>query len=348
MTNDTLVHMVGSVPLDDAESVFRTLAGTVGPYVNRIPDGETGRRRRWISFINDQLMDHPDFEVDDEIPVFEFRQSNGVLVYDVHRLRFKDGVDPKSVTFNTGYADDAIRNHATFVRLRDEGVIPSGVKYQICMATPIAVGYTFVSPRCWDDFIECYRMHLVGEFQKIADALPHEDISYQWDCCQEVLTWEGYYDQVPDFKNVIWRLLGQLGDMVPPDIDLGYHLCYGSPADAHMVEPKDMAVLVEIANGLVKAVNRTIQYIHMPVPVERNDDAYFAPLADLALPMKTDLILGCVHGGDPGGNATKLAAARKVTAIAGIGAECGVGRIQDHARLTDILEQHAHLASKAR
>ncbi len=346
MTVDTIVHMVGSVPLDDAETVFRTLAQTVGPHLERIPDGETGRRRRWISFVNDQLKANPAFEVDRDIPVFEFRQSNGVLVYEVQRLKFRDDVDPKDVRFNTGYADDAIRNHAVFARLRDEGVIPAGVKYQICMATPIAVGYTFVSPRCWDEFLEVYMDHLAGEFRRISDALPHEDISYQWDCCQEVLTWEGYYDQVPDFKNIIWGILGRLGDMVPGDMDLGYHLCYGSPADAHMVEPKDMAVLVEIANGLVKSVHRPIRYIHMPVPKERSDDGYFAPLAALALPEGTDLILGCVHGADPDGNAVKLAAGRKYTTIAGIGAECGVGRILDPSRLGDILQQHRRLAEQ--
>jgi hypothetical protein len=82
------------------------------------------------------------------------------------------------------------------------------------------------------------------------------------------------------------------------------------------------------------------------VPVERNDDGYFAPLEKLDLPAGTDLLLGCVHGADPEGNATKLATARKYAAIAGIGAECGVGRVQDPSRLTDILEQHRCLADK--
>jgi len=343
----TSVHMVGSVPLDDAESVFRTLSGQLGPHLKRIPDGETGRRRRWISFVNDQLQEHPDLEIDPDVPVFEFRQSDGTLVYPVNRLRFREGVDPTTVSFNTDYADDAIRNHPTFVRLRDEGVIPAGVKYQICMATPIAIAYNFITPRCWDDFIEVYFRHLAEEFAKISAALPHADISYQWDCCQEVLAWEGYYEQVPDYKNAIWGVMARLGDMVPGDIDLGYHLCYGSPADAHMVEPKDMAVLVEIANGLVDRVRRPIQYIHMPVPRERNDEGYFAPLAELSLPVETELFLGCVHGADPDGNATKLDMAKKFATIAGIGAECGVGRIQDHSRLGDILDQHRSLADRS-
>ena len=42
-----VIHMVGSIPLDDAATVFRTLGQRVGPHAERIPDGETGRRQRW-------------------------------------------------------------------------------------------------------------------------------------------------------------------------------------------------------------------------------------------------------------------------------------------------------------
>ena len=44
------VHLIGSVPLPDAEAVFRTVSAAVGPYLHRIPDGETGERVRWIWF----------------------------------------------------------------------------------------------------------------------------------------------------------------------------------------------------------------------------------------------------------------------------------------------------------
>ena len=51
-----IIHMVGSIPLEDAESVFRTLGSRIGGHVERIPDGETGRRQRWISFISDHKV----------------------------------------------------------------------------------------------------------------------------------------------------------------------------------------------------------------------------------------------------------------------------------------------------
>ena len=44
------------------------------------------------------------------LPPFQFTQFDGTVVYEIPRLTIKDGVDPKTITFETGYADDAIRN----------------------------------------------------------------------------------------------------------------------------------------------------------------------------------------------------------------------------------------------
>ena len=68
------VHMIGSLPVADAETAFRTIGGALGPHMRCLPDGETGRRRRWISLINDQLKAHPDLEIDPTVPAFQFTQ----------------------------------------------------------------------------------------------------------------------------------------------------------------------------------------------------------------------------------------------------------------------------------
>ena len=39
-----IVHLVGSIPLPDAETVFHTVSAAVGPHLVRLPDGETGIR----------------------------------------------------------------------------------------------------------------------------------------------------------------------------------------------------------------------------------------------------------------------------------------------------------------
>ena len=49
MTGELL--LVGSVPLDTVEQVFRTVGGPLGPYLAYMPDGEVGDRRYWIDGI---------------------------------------------------------------------------------------------------------------------------------------------------------------------------------------------------------------------------------------------------------------------------------------------------------
>ena len=337
------VHMIGSLPLPDAETSFRTIGDALGPHMLCLPDGETGRRRRWISFIADQLKSHPDLEIDPTVPPFAFTQWDGKVVYTVDRLRVREGIDPATLTFATGYAEDAIRNYGIFARLQADGALPASVKYQICMAPPLAIAFNFMSPNAYDDFVPAYAAHLRDEFGRISEALPHDRIVYQWDVCIEVLMWEGYYGLEGDHRERILDSLGDVGDMVPGDIDLGYHLCYGSPQDEHLVQPRDLEVCVEIANGISDAVDRPVQYIHMPVPRDQSDTAFFEPLADLALEDVTALYLGLVHEGDPEGNARKLAEARKFATVSGIAAECGLGR-GDPDSLADILKQHRLLA----
>ena len=104
MTELTGAHLVGSVPLADAESVFRTVAKELGPFLARIPDGETGNRHRWIWWQREMLLNHPSMELDPDTPAFELRQWDGVLIRATDWLRFKAGASPDTVTFDTGYA----------------------------------------------------------------------------------------------------------------------------------------------------------------------------------------------------------------------------------------------------
>jgi hypothetical protein len=82
----------------------------------------------------------------------------------------------------------------------------------------------------------------------------------------------------------------------------------------------------------------------MPVPRERNDEAYFEPLAGLDFPQGTDLYLGLVHEGDDANNAHKLVLARKFARVAGVAAECGLGR-GDPARIDAVLAAHDGVAA---
>ena len=339
-TAQPIVHFVGSIPLPDAETVFRTLAESTGGYLRRLPDGETGIRKTWIRFLQQVLADDPAIEIAADVPPFKFTQWDGKLLREIPRLRVKPGATPDPKTLETGYADMAIASWNLFEQLQKAGVIPATVKFQISLPTPIAPTYNNMLPSDRPVILSALTQHLIGEVAKIAAAIPNDRIAVQWDVCQEVLAWEGYYEPGPvDFRTETIDVLTRIGEGVPGAIELGYHLCYGSPADEHCVQPKDMAIMVEIANATSAGVARPIQFFHMPVPKGRTDDAYFAPLENLRLHPETDLYLGLIHYDDPAGDAARLAAARRHTKVGGVATECGMAR-GDPARLPSLLAAH--------
>ena len=346
-TNHPIVHFVGSIPLPDAEAVFRTLVEAAGPYLQRLPDGETGIRKTWIRFLQQLLAENPAIEVATDVPPFKFTQWDGKVLREIPRLRIKPGAKPDPGTFKTGYAEMAIASWGLFERLQRAAVIPANVKFQVSLPTPIAPTYNNMVPADRPKLLPALTVHLIGEVEKIAEAVPNDRLAVQWDVCQEVLAWEGYYEEGPvDFRSETLAVLTEIGDAVPAAIELGYHLCYGSPADEHCVQPKDMGIMVEMANAIGSRVKHPIRFFHMPVPKNRTDDGYFAPLKNLRLGPNTELYLGLIHHNDAPGDAARLTAARRHARVDGVATECGMAR-GDPARLPSLLAAHVRAAQLA-
>jgi hypothetical protein len=339
-----IVHFVGSIPLPDTETVFRTLSDAAGPHLRRLPDGETGIRKTWIRFLQAVLADNPAIQVAADVAPFKFTQWDGKVLREIPRLRVKPGAKPDPATFETGYAEMAIASWAIFERLQKTGIIPDKVRFQVSLPTPIAPIYNNMVPSDRPLLLPALTQHFIGEVGKIAAAIPHHRLALQWDVCQEVLAWEGYYEKGPvDFRRETIETLTRIGEAVPTAIELGYHLCYGSPADEHLVQPKDAGIMVEMTNAVSQGVKRPIQYFHMPVPKDRADDAYFAPLEKLRLHPETQLYLGLVHHNDAQGDRDRLAAARRHARVDGVATECGMAR-GDPARLAGLLAAHVRAA----
>ena len=338
--NASYAHLVGSVPLSDSETVFRTVCEVLGPHLRRIPDGETGDRRRWIWFQRDMLWNHPDMEEDPDAGLYAVYQWDGALLRETPYLRFRESADPATVRFPTGYAEAAAASYGVYSRLRDEGVISPETRFQVSLPTPMSTGYMYVSPAARDAYLPAYERNLLEALDGILAAIPHDRLSIQWDVCQEVLLFEDYFSHRPDdYKEQVYGLLARLGGRVPEAVECGYHLCYGSPADEHLVMPTDMAILVEISNGVSAALARRLDFIHMPVPRDRTDRGYFQPLRELNLPADAELILGLIHFDDSDGDAARIAAAREFLPSFGVASECGWGRT-DPERVPGLLASH--------
>ena len=339
-------HLVGSVPLDDTEAVFRAAAGALWGALRRVPDGETGERRRWIWFQRAMLERHPAIEIDPTVPPFVLRQWDGKVLRETPLLRFRDGVDPTTVEFETGYAQAAQASFEVFRRMQNSGAISPRTRFQVCLPTPMASAYMYVSPKARDAYMSVYERALLAALRRIVGDIHPSRLAIQWDVCQEVLIAEGFFPERPaDWQSQILAELARLGNAVPAEVEMGYHLCYGSPADEHLVMPRDMGIMVDLANGVRRALRRRMDFLHMPVPKDRTDAAYFAPLARLEGRGETALYLGLIHHDDHAGDLARIDAARAVVPTFGIASECGWGRT-DPQRVPGLLDSH-RLALKA-
>jgi hypothetical protein len=125
---------------------------------------------------------------------------------------------------------------------------------------------------------------------------------------------------------------------------MGCHLCYGDFQHQHFVEPPNLSVVVRMANAAHKEVTRPIDYYHMPVPRNRDDEAYFAPLKDLASG-EAKLYLGLIHHTDGiAGSLRRVATARKYVSGFGVATECGLSR-RPKETIPELLRVHREVAA---
>jgi hypothetical protein len=88
-----------------------------------------------------------------------------------------------------------------------------------------------------------------------------------------------------------------------------------------------MKWLVAFTHALLARMQRRVDLVHMPVPRNRADDDYFAPLGTLRLPAETRLALGLVHYTDGvEGTRRRMAAADRYRSDYLLATECGLGR----------------------
>ena len=330
-----LAQLVGSVPLNSAEEVFSAVAGELGARVRRIPDGETGDRTGWVGFQIPMLAGHESFEImpsgkpdSRESDLDKVARAEGED-YTLPVFALRPGVQAQALQFgDLGYARSAIASYATFVQLKNAGVIGPDTRFQVSLPTPLALLLLFVSSRDQLRVEPAYKAALLRELDRIAAAIPAGELAVQWDIAPEFALLEGALESVfDDAESELTARIIELGNAVPASVQLGFHLCYGDFGHQHFVQPGDMSVLATLTGQVIAGLRRPLDWVHMPVPRDRDDDAYFAPLQRLRLPADTELFLGLIHASDGmDGARRRIAAAQRWAPPFGVATECGLGR----------------------
>jgi hypothetical protein len=167
------VHLVGSIGLDSVEEVFGTVGKLLGPYLRRIPDGEVGGRRMWITWQYAVLRANPLLRPD---PSGAMRPTNRFPL-----LTLVEGADPAAIRFGElGYAREARASYLDFLAAREKGELPPGIRFQVCLPTPFAVVSSVVIDEALAPVEAAYERAMEAEVAALCRHIPNRDLCMQW------------------------------------------------------------------------------------------------------------------------------------------------------------------------
>jgi hypothetical protein len=320
--------LVGSLPAASTEAAFRAGAELFGDMVFALPDGETGPRAAWVGYERERLV-RPNPGV---VVLEETASPTGIPrhAYETPVFGIRDGVT--ELRFESWpRIDDAIASYRQFRTLREQGVVPTGLRFQVCLPFPASAMNAFkadfgadypVAARAFEELVS-------RELARLTAEIPPGDLAIQWDCAYEtqdiegVLAWatEGAWER---FAGPVTRLSRR----IPEEILVGYHLCYGTFPEWPMYEARDLGVLVRMANFAVASSGRTVDWLHLAGPryLRSEDRGFFRPLVDLE-PGGARVFLGIVLplDGAPGLARRHHTASRYLRDF-GVAMYCGFGR----------------------
>jgi hypothetical protein len=338
------VLLVGSIPLDTVEEVFSAFGAPLGPSLKAMPDGEVGPRKHWISRVHYQVLSgHPELDT-----VRHPQPENGIErlhprnAADSWLFKVRDGVD--HVRFGDpgwrlGYARDAVNSYFVFKTLREKGLLAKHLRFQVSLPSVNSA----LPPRIFPNLADIAKIRpgytdaLAAEIGTIVQKIPQNDLAIQWDCSTEV---QDAYGAVAGFsaEGAIERNVEQfrkLSPRIPESVLLGYHFCFGTLGGWPRFAPADLSATVALANAVIEASGRRVDWIHIPV-LPDVDEAFFAPLRELR-PRGAKVYLGVIH--HMAGFKERIAMARKYLPAFGLGAYCGFGRIPPDD-MPAVLDEH--------
>src|SRR5579875_592292 len=345
MANELL--LIGSIPFETPEEVFRNWGRALGRYLPSMPDGEVGDRSWWIDGVANRVFNgHPQIDTisrpaDDPGGVEQWRPRN---LDDQWGFRVKPGVEQVKFGdpgWRLGFAKDAVNSYFIFKSLKQEGVLPASLRFQVSVPSVNSnIEVHFRHPADYPRIKPGYEAALCAEVKKICEKIPPRDLAIQYDSSAEIIDLEKGLPWA-EKAGVLERHVPQIRNLsaaVHPEAMLGIHLCYGTLGGWPMVMGNDMSRGVRFANALVSEAQRKVDFVHIPT-LDRIEDEFYAPLRELQVG-GARVYLGMIHNmGDLGRFKKRVQAARKYLPDFGLAAPCGYGR-ENPAGLPTHLKEH--------
>lgn len=336
-------HLVGSIPLDDADEAMSTALDRLGPHLHTLPDGETGERSDWIIHIIESLRDHPDLEVRREGDWSDYEDTV------THKVKLGHTLDGRDLDLRHVAAFE--ESFPVFERLREERGLDD-LSFQVGLPSDFDMALFTLGPsgpllHRWPFTVATLReIHAIHRRAGL-------QVVFQLEMPAELVA----VTQVPRplqplVAAYLARGIARLARRSPAGARFGLHLCLGDMNHEALGRMRDVRPLVLLTNAVVERWpdDRPLEFIHVPLAAGEEppplEGEYYAPLADLRLPPIVRLVAGLVHEGRTVEQQRELL--RLIEDLVGrsvdVATSCGLGR-RDPEDALETMEQAAALCS---
>lgn len=226
------VLLVGSVPLKPASEVFRVATHYLGEVMARFPDGE---QVGWLPGVWQRMAENPALEPTRKVALVGARDSTDFFSQlAIQYYGVKPGSVKQGLTLGPcGIAENAIASYRQFKQMKESAVVPRRARFQATLPGPLDCAFVVELPK--GELFPLAEEATAREISAITAAIPADDLTIQVDLAFEVEL-EEYRRRPKDFdmpvyEGVDWTLddqatlIANICNRIPPNIELGFHLC---------------------------------------------------------------------------------------------------------------------------
>lgn len=323
-------HLVGAWPGRNPDHAMETALTQIGPYLDRMSDGETGDRSVWVTASLDMLRSNPDVEIVQDGDWSTYDKTANWKVKDGHKL------DPANIRLP--YLNAFERSYPSFQHLRERLGQPD-LRFQVGIPAPLDYAiYAFAGAAFADPSLtEAVTAAALREINEILDqADDPSDVVFQIETVVALVALAQETDPAKQ-QGMLEQFSASMLSLVaaaPEGTHWGFHLCLGDFHHTSYGNMKDAKALVDLSNKLAAdfPAGRTLDFIHVPFaaakepPIEGED--FYAPLSGLDIPDDVRFVAGFVH--EKLNHAQHQELLERIERLAGrevdISQSCGLGR----------------------
>lgn len=284
------IHLVGSLPADNAEDAMRFALASSGKHLHTLTDGETGGD--WVVPIVESLRNNPNLTVRTEGDWSSYKR---ILV-----LRVRRGARLQADSLDFGRVSFFETNYPLFKKLREEYNYPD-LAYQVGIASDFDMAFFTLGLLGAIRHRRVFAEATAREIEQI-QAKAGDDVIFQLEMPVELV----FVSKMPSFlQAAMSRFLAkgvlQLVKKAPAGTRFGIHLCLGDLNNQALGRLSTTAPLVALANALSSQwpADKKLEYVHVPLAAGENPppltEAFYRDLSRLALTHDVRFVAGFVH-----------------------------------------------------